>query len=65
MDYKELEDSLRAEAAIVAGEKRTWRADEVSLRITQIAEQLARIRREHAGGIDASMGKRSGWKVEI
>lgn len=65
MDLKDLEDAIRADAAKTAKENRDWNAAEVSRRLQQIADDMARIRREHQGGIDASMGKRSGLKVEI
>ncbi|MHB9112916.1 MAG: hypothetical protein ACYC4D_09895 [Thermoleophilia bacterium] len=65
MDLRELEEAIRADAAKTAKEDRDWNAGEVSRRLQQIADDLARIRREHQGGIDASMGKRSGLKVEI
>ena len=65
MDYMELEQALKAEASEIAREDRQWKAADVSRRLSQIADELARIRREHPAGIDASMGKRSGWKVEI
>ncbi len=65
MDYKELEDAIRAEADAVAMEAREWQAADVATRLRRIADQLATIRRGRQSGIDASMGKRSGWKVEI
>jgi len=66
MDYRELEEAIRVDAAKTATEDREWTAVDVSRRLQQIADQLAGIRLEHQGGIDASMGKRSGSnKVEI
>ncbi|MBI5871142.1 MAG: hypothetical protein HZB44_09390 [Actinobacteria bacterium] len=65
MEYKELEETIRADAAKIAGEDRAWTALEVSSQLQSIADRLARIGREKQGGIDASMGKRSGLKVEI
>lgn len=65
MDLKDLEDAIRADAAKTAQENRMWNAEEISHRLQKIADELARIRREHQGGIDASMGKRSGLKVDI
>lgn len=65
MDLREVEAAIRVEAASVAKEGRDRTATEVSRSLQHIADQLAFIRNEHEGGIDASMGKRSGWKVEI
>ncbi|MHB1325396.1 MAG: hypothetical protein ACYDGS_02575 [Thermoleophilia bacterium] len=65
MDLREIEERVRAEAASVAKAGRDRTATEVSRNLQHIADQLAFIRNEHEGGIDASMGKRSGWKVEI
>lgn len=65
MDYRELEEAIRADAAKTITEDREWTAAEVARRLQQIADELARIRLEQQGGIDASMGKRSGFKVEI
>jgi hypothetical protein len=65
LDLKELEDSIRTDAANIARENGDWNAESVSRRLQQIADDLARMRRDHEGGIDASMGKRSGLKVEI
>ncbi|MDO8735888.1 MAG: hypothetical protein Q7K29_02240 [Thermoleophilia bacterium] len=65
MDYQELEEAIRADAAKTAKEDRKWTAVDVSRRLEQIADEMAKIRLEHQGGIDASMGKRSGIKVEI
>lgn len=65
MEYRELEDVIRADAAKTAREDRTWTAAEVSSRLQKIADEMARIRLGQQGGIDASMGKRSGLKVEI
>lgn len=65
VEYKDLEEALRTEAKAVAGEKRSWTAEDVAARLEKLADQLAAIRHGHQGGIDASMGKRSGWKVEI
>lgn len=66
MEYRKLEETIRADAAKTATENRTWSAVEVSQLLQQIADELTRIRREHHSGIDASMGKRSGLnKVDI
>ena len=65
MDYRELEEAIRADAAKTAKEDRTWTSSEVAGRLQKLADEMARIRLEHQGGIDASMGKRSGIKVEI
>lgn len=65
MDLREIEERIRAEAASVNKEGHDLTAAEVSQSLQRIADQLAFIRNEHKGGIDASMGKRSGWKVEI
>jgi len=65
MDYRELEEALRADAAKIAGEKSKWKAADVSKRLEQIADELAAIRLEHQGGIDASMGKRSGSGIKV
>jgi len=65
MDYKHLEDSLRAQVEAIAHDGREWSAEEVAHRLTVIADQLAAIRQKQQEGIDASMGKRSGWKVDI
>ncbi len=66
MEYRELEDAIRSEARSLAGDDREWTSKQVSERLEKIADQLEAIRREGQGGIDASMGKRSGgWKVEI
>jgi len=68
MNHKELEDAIRSDAAKIADENRAWRSADVSSRLIEIADDLARITREQQGGIDASMGKRSGnsgLKVEI
>lgn len=64
-EYNNLENALRQEAAAVSGESRTWTASEVSLRLTEIADVLRSIGDKNQGGINASMGKRSGWKVDI
>lgn len=60
MEYKELEDTIRDEAAKISEEKNNWTAAEVSHKLEQIADLLAAINRGRQGGIDASMGKRSG-----
>lgn len=49
----------------MARENNEWTAAEISERLQRIANQLAMIRREHQSDIDASIGKRSGWKDEI
>ena len=65
MELRKLEDTIRADARKIVAEGREWPAVDVSSLLQQIADQLAVIRREQKGGIDASMGKRSGLKVEI
>lgn len=60
LDYHQLEMDLRNEATVVAAAGQNWNATEVSQRLMAIADQMAAIRRQHAGGVDASMGKRSG-----
>lgn len=60
MEYRELEETIRSDAAKTAKEDRVWTAAEVSCRLQEIADELTMIRRGHQGGIDASMGKRSG-----
>lgn len=65
MELRDIEEAIRVEAASVDKEGRDRTASEVSQSLRRIADQLAFIRNEHEGGIDASMGKRSGWKVEI
>lgn len=65
MDYRQLEEAIRADAAKTAADEREWTAAAVSRCLQQIADELARIRHEQQGGIDASMGKRSGFKIEI
>jgi len=64
MDLRELEETIRAEAATVARKEQVWTNADISRRLLEIADQLAAIRLEHAGGINASMGKRSGLKAE-
>lgn len=64
MDLRELEETIRAEAATVARNEQDWTNADISRRLLEIADQLAAIRLEHAGGINASMGKRSGLKAE-
>ncbi|MBK5225843.1 MAG: hypothetical protein JJD96_04615 [Thermoleophilia bacterium] len=64
MDLRELEETIRTEAATVARKEQDWTNADISRRLLEIADQLAAIRLEHAGGINASMGKRSGLKAE-
>ncbi|RJQ47086.1 MAG: hypothetical protein C4534_01815 [Gaiellales bacterium] len=64
LEYAELEKRLTAEAAAVEAAGESWNAAEVAARLRDLAEQLAAIRRQHSGGIDASMGKRSGIHLE-
>lgn len=64
MDLRELEETIRAEAATVARKEQDWTNADISRRLLEIADQLAAIRLEHASGINASMGKRSGLKAE-
>ncbi|MFA5808900.1 MAG: hypothetical protein WC935_01005 [Thermoleophilia bacterium] len=64
-DYKELEEALREEVLALNGENRTWTTTEVSRRLTEIADALESIRQAPQEGIDASIGKRSGWKIDI
>ncbi|MHB9052460.1 MAG: hypothetical protein ACYC5F_00500 [Thermoleophilia bacterium] len=65
MEYKQLEDAIRAEAATISREGRDWTASEVAQRLLRLAEDIAMIQQQRSGGIDASMGKRSGGKLEI
>lgn len=60
IEFQELEESLRAEADNVAASGESWSAERASDRLREIADLLTRIRNQHQGGIDASMGKRSG-----
>lgn len=64
-EYSDLENALRQEALSVSGEDRTWTSSEVSLRLTEIADVIKSIGNSGQSGINASMGKRSGWKVDI
>lgn len=65
MELREIEENIRAEAASLASGNRELTDEEISERLLRIADQIAFIRNEHGGGIDASMGKRSGLKVDI
>jgi hypothetical protein len=65
MQYEQLERALRKEAATISQKGAAWSAAEVSRKLEQIADQLAGIRHQHQTGIDASMGKRSGGKIDI
>lgn len=65
MEYRDLEISLRQEAEEVAGASESWPAERVSQRLVEIADLLERIRHQHQGGINATMGKRSGRSLEI
>lgn len=60
IDYHQLEIDIREEATAVAAAGQDWDAAGVSRRLMAIADQMATIRKQHAGGVDASMGKRSG-----
>ena len=64
MEYTELENRIRAEAEAVDREEREWPASEVAGKLRQIADLLERIRHQHQTGIDASLGKRSGRKLD-
>ncbi|MFA5801391.1 MAG: hypothetical protein WC911_02835 [Thermoleophilia bacterium] len=64
-EYSDLENALRQEAMSVSGEDRTWTSLEVSQKLAEIADVLKSIGSTGQGGINASMGKRSGWKVDI
>lgn len=59
-EFQELEEALREEAKAIAEAGDDWRAEQVARRLMEIADQLTRMRHRHQGGIDASMGKRSG-----
>lgn len=65
MEYQDLEISLRQEAEEIAADAQEWPAESVARRLTEIADLLERIRRQHQGGINATMGKRSGRSLEI
>lgn len=60
LEYQSLMMRLRDEAEAVAASDRDWPAADVADKLLEIADELALIRKQHAGGIDASMGKRSG-----
>ena len=64
LDYRELETIIIEEAEAVAAAGKDWSAAEVAARFREIAEQLAMIRKQHATGVDASMGKRSGIQLD-
>ncbi|MFA6001142.1 MAG: hypothetical protein WC828_03400 [Thermoleophilia bacterium] len=64
-EFSELESALRKEALAVSDEGRTWTASEVSRRLTEIADALKNAGHTNKSVINASMGKRSGWKVDI
>lgn len=65
MEYKDVEIALRSEAEAVAEKGDEWPAERVARRLEEIADLLTRIRRQHQGGVNASMGKRSGRTIEI
>jgi hypothetical protein len=65
MDYRDLEQSLRSEAAAVESAAEGWTAERVASRLREIADAINHLRREPAGGVDASMGKRSGRTIDI
>ena len=65
MEYRELESALRQEAEKVEAAGQSWPAERVAEKLTEIADQLTRIRNQHQGGVNASMGKRSGWSFDI
>lgn len=65
MDYRDLEQSLLGEADAVESRGEGWSAKQVAGRLREIAEAINQLRREQAGGVDASMGKRSGRTIEI
>ena len=64
-EYSDLENTLRTEAEAVSDEGRDWTASEVSRRLTEIADVLKNLGHTNQGGINASMGKRSGWNADI
>ena len=65
MEYEELENALREEARSLLKEDRILPAADVARRLEEIADELASIRHRRQTGIDASIGKRSGGKLEI
>ncbi|MHB8858990.1 MAG: hypothetical protein ACYC6Z_05850 [Thermoleophilia bacterium] len=65
MEYEDLELSLRSEAQSISRGNRDWTSAEVSHKLEEIADRLADIKHRRQTGIDASMGKRSGGKLEI
>lgn len=65
MEYKNLEDDLRAQSESIARQDSDWTAEEVARKLNEIADLLARIRHQHQTGINASMGKRSGSKQDV
>lgn len=65
MEYEELESALRKEAQSISRESKDWAAADVARRLEEIADKLAMIRHRRQTGIDASIGKRSGGKLEI
>lgn len=64
MEYRDLEERLKGEADAVADEGREWTASQVAAKLNQIAGILEKIRHQHQTGIDASLGKRSGRKLD-
>lgn len=64
MEYTELENRIRAEAEAADREEKEWPASEVAEKLRRIADLLERIRHQHQTGINASMGKRSGSKLD-
>lgn len=64
LEYQDLERQLRADADALEEGGADQAAADVASRLREIADRLALIRKQHAGGIDASMGKRSGLHLE-
>lgn len=65
MDYQDIEITLRTEAKAIAAQGGEWPARDVAKRLQEIADLLTKIRNEHQGVINASMGKRSGTKIDM
>lgn len=64
-EYRDLERAIRSEAQRIAAKGEPLSAQEAARRLYEIANEITGIRQAHETGIDASMGKRSGWKVDI
>lgn len=64
MEYIELEITLRSESERVRQEGQDWPPEKVAEKLVQVADIIAKIRRQHQTGINASLGKRSGRTLD-